>query len=321
MFLCDHNKTALKWQEQEISYTELLSRVSSYAALFNESSSRVVIFSENRPEWIAAFYSAWKNNSTVIPVDYLSTVEEVTYIITDSRPQVFFCSHEREPVLRRAAESLDYSPQILVFEDIATDRSGDRGNSENSDLAAPDLNDTALIIYTSGTTGDPKGVMLSYDNILANVEAVSVDVPIYSREERVMLLLPLHHIFPLLGSMVAPLFVGALVAISPSLQSADIIHTLQSNRITIIIGVPRLYKLICKGIMDKIQQKKIALLLFLLAEKAGSLKLSQILFKSVHRKFGGSLKYLVCGGAALDIETGRNFSTLGFEILEGFGMT
>ncbi len=322
MFLRNHNKTALKWQEKEISYADLLADVAAYAALFPETAGRVVILSENRPEWIAAFYSAWKNNCTVIPIDYLSTVEEVNYIVEDSCPQVFFCSREREPVVRRVVEALDYSPQILVFEDIAANRpDSDITGSETADLVTPDLNATCLIIYTSGTTGSPKGVMLSYENILANVEAVSVGVPIYSSAERVMLLLPLHHIFPLLGSMVAPLSVGAMIAISPSLQSADIIHTLQSNKITIIIGVPRLYKLICKGIMTKIQQKKIAQLLFRLAEKVDSQKFSRILFKAVHRKFGGSLKYLVCGGAALDPEIGRNFTTLGFEILEGFGMT
>ena len=96
------------------------------------------------------------------------------------------------------------------------------------------MDGTALIIYTSGTTGDPKGVMLSYENILANIEAVTRGVPIYTIDERVMLLLPLHHIFPLLGSMVAPLFAGSTIAISPSLQSEDIISTLQDNQITIL---------------------------------------------------------------------------------------
>ena len=321
MFLRNYEKTALKWKNQEISYADLLKEVTTYSMLFPETTRRVVIFSENRPEWIASFYSCWKNNCTVIPIDYLSTVEEVSYIVQDSQPEVFFCSREREAVLRKVAESLDYIPQILVFEDIEKNAVPVDKNSVINELTDPDLNDTSLIIYTSGTTGSPKGVMLSYDNILANVEAVSVGVPIYSIDERVMLLLPLHHIFPLLGSMVAPLFVGATIAISPSLQSADIINTLQQNKITIIIGVPRLYKLICKGIMDKIQQKKIAQLFFMLAEKVGSQAFSRMLFGAVHKKFGGKLKYLVCGGAALDPEIGDNFTTLGFEILEGFGMT
>jgi len=320
MFLRDYKKTALKWKGRDISYAELLKQAGHYATLFPETTKRVLLFSENRPEWIYSFYGSWKNNSTVIPVDYLSTVEEVSYIVQDSTPEIFFCSRARQPILLEVIKTLDYSPQVIVFEEI--EQITDQPDAARAtDFPNPDLNDTALVIYTSGTTGEPKGVMLSYENVLANVEAVSIGVPIYSIDERVMLLLPLHHIFPLLGSMVAPLFVGATIAISPSLQSADIIATLQENRITIIIGVPRLYKVICKGIMDKINQNKIAGLLFLFAEKAGSMRLSRMLFKTVHQKFGGHLKYLVSGGAALDPVIGRNFTTLGFEILEGFGMT
>ena len=75
----------------------------------------------------------------------------------------------------------------------------------------PNPDETAVIIYTSGTTGSPKGVMLSYDNLLVNIEAVTTDVEIYKTEDQVMILLPLHHIFPLVGTMVAPLSVGATV--------------------------------------------------------------------------------------------------------------
>lgn len=321
MFLKNYDKTALKWKDQEVSYTELLENAVYYSTLFPKKAERILIFSENRLEWIYSFYGSWRNNCTVIPVDYLSTVEEVTYIVQDCLPDIVFCSREREVIFKKVLEAIDYSPQVIVYEDVMAP-AGDTGEEvteNNSDAGA--LDDTALIIYTSGTTGDPKGVMLSHENVLANVEAVSIGVPIFSIDERVMLLLPLHHIFPLLGSLVAPISVGATIAMSPSLQPADIISTLQDNRISIIIGVPRLYKTICKGIIDKINQKKIARLLFSFAEKVGSQSLSKFLFKTVHQKFGGNLKYLVCGGAALDPDVGRNFTTLGFEILEGFGMT
>ena len=321
MFLHNSDKTALKLKEQEVSYPELHKKVNHYASLFSKECQRVLIFSENRLEWVYAFYASWQNNCTVVPVDYLSTVEEVSYIVKDSVPEVFFCSREREPLLRKMAESLDYTPQILVFEDIEESSTAQDASSQQDTTHAPDMNSTCLIIYTSGTTGTPKGVMLSYENVLANVDAVSHGVKIYSQDERVMLLLPLHHIFPLLGSMVAPLYVGATVAICPSLQSEDIINTLQENKITILIGVPRLYKVISKGIMGKINQKAMARLLYGFAEKIGSLTLSRKIFASVHKKFGGELKFLVAGGAALDPEVGQIFTTLGFEVLEGFGMT
>lgn len=320
MFLQDHKKTALRWHDEDIQYSDLLSRSRQYGSLLKKTNSKVLLFSENRPEWIYCFYGAWKNNSTVIPVDCFSTAEEVAYIVLDCRPGVFFCSREREPVLQEVVAGLDYTPKILVFEDIAEEAAATTANLETV-FPDPALQDTAVIIYTSGTTGTPKGVMLSFENLLANVEAVTVGTPIFSRDERVMLLLPLHHIFPLLGSMVAPLSVGATVALCPSLNPEDILATLQEHKITIIIGVPRLYTMICKGIIDKINQKRIARLLFVVAEKIGSKAVSAILFKTVHTKFGGHLKYLVSGGAALEPDTARNFTTLGFEILEGYGMT
>lgn len=321
MLLHNADKTALKLKDQTVSYPDLHKKAKQYASLFSTETKKVLIFAENRLEWIFSFYASWQNNCTVIPVDYLSTVEEVSYIVEDSVPEVFFCSREREPVLRLVIAGLDYTPQLIVYEDIEESASTADDSTHQLTNPDPDLNATCLIIYTSGTTGTPKGVMLSYENILANVDAVSNGVKIFSIDERVMLLLPLHHIFPLLGSMVAPLYVGATVAICPSLQSEDIINTLQENRLTILIGVPRLYKVISKGIMGKIKQKAIARMLYSFAEKMGSLALSRKLFSSVHKKFGGELRFLVAGGAALDPEVGQIFTTLGFEILEGFGMT
>lgn len=316
MLLADHNKTALILPDRTLTYGQLLAGAHDYARLFPADTERVLIFSENRPEWIYAFYAAWQNQSTVVPVDYLSTREEIVFIVRDCGPRVWFCSQERRPLLEEVLIGLDYTPQILVFEEIPLPQ-----EQSGPPIAPVDLQAIALFIYTSGTTGTPKGVMLSFENLLANIEAVTLGTPIYSCDERVLMLLPLHHIFPLLGSMVIPLQVGATVALSPSLLATDIVRTLQNSRVTILVGVPRLYSLIINSIMAKIRASTIATLLFRLAESAASPRLSRLLFRAVHQKFGGSLKYLISGGAALDPVVGRQFTTLGFEILEGYGMT
>lgn len=315
MLLYDHKKTAITLLDMKESYTDLLQNIANFSALISQGTERVLIFSENRLEWIYCLYASWSAGATMVPVDYMSTADEILFITRDCRPQVFFCSKDRKKILETVISQLDYSPELLVFEEIAPD------TVAPIETISPNLQDTALIIYTSGTTGSPKGVMLSFENILANVDAVSKGVPIFNREERVMMLLPLHHIFPLIGTMVAPFSVGATVSISPSLQSEDIISTLQNNRITILIGVPRLYKLIINGIMAKIKANKLAHNLYRLAEKVNSRSFSKIVFKSVHQKFGGHLKFLVCGGAALDPVVGQQFTNLGFEVLEGYGMT
>ena len=316
MLLADHNKTALILPDRSYSYTELLAMARAYAHHIPDGTQRVLIFSENRPAWIHAFYAAWSKGCTVVPVDFQATAEEVAFIARDCRPQVFFCSQDRKPVVEEVLAMLDYAPQLHVFEQFHP-----MEQQEIEPIDSPDPQATALLIYTSGTTGTPKGVMLSFENLLANVEAVTIGAPIYAPDERVLMLLPLHHIFPLLGTLVMPFQIGATVALSPSLRAEDIVRTLQNNKITILIGVPRLYSLIMKSIQDKIAANKVAGLLFRLAEKAASPKLSRLLFRSVHEKFGGHLKFLVSGGAALDPSVGQQFTTLGFEILEGYGMT
>ncbi len=316
MLLADHHKTALILPDHSYTYAQLLAMAHAYGQLIPDGTQRVLIFSENRPEWIHAFYGGWCKGCTVVPVDFQATAEEVTFIARDCRPQVFFCSQERKPVIEEVLAGLDYGPKLLVFEELSPVE-----RQESEPIAASNPQATALLIYTSGTTGTPKGVMLSFENLLANVEAVTIGAPIYAPEERVLMLLPLHHIFPLLGTLVMPLQIGATVALSPSLRAEDIVSTLQNNKITILIGVPRLYSLIMKSIQDKIAANKLASLLYWVAAKAASPRLSRLLFRSVHEKFGGHLKFLVSGGAALDPVIGQQFTTLGFEILEGYGMT
>ncbi len=163
--------------------------------------------------------------------------------------------------------------------------------------------------------------MLSFKNLLANLNAVCRDVPIYHEGDRVMILLPFHHILPLVGSIVAPMYSGGTMVLNTSLAAEDLMATLKQYKVTIMIGVPRLYQLIYKGLREKINGSLVARSLVKLAEKVDSLSFSRKIFGSVQKKFGGNLKYLVCGGAPIDPEVVRLFKTLGFEILEGFGMT
>ncbi|MFZ1520111.1 MAG: AMP-binding protein [Ignavibacteriaceae bacterium] len=316
LFLRDFKKTALILKDQKIDYTHLINHVNSFSTLLpNNNLSKVAIFSENRFEWVYAFYSVWIKKAIAVPIDFMSSAEDVAFILNDCKPEVIFYSNGTKEVCEKAIGQLNHKIEKINLDEIKIEES-----NVNATFPDPDPNETAVIIYTSGTTGSPKGVMLSYDNLLVNIEAVTNDVNIYKEEDKVMVLLPLHHIFPLMGTMVIPLSVGGTIVFSPSMASEDIMTTLQHG-ITIIIGVPRLYNLIRKGIRDKINKSGIAKLLFRIAEKKNSLTFSRKIFGSVQRKFGGKIKYMVCGGAALDKDVCKDYMTLGFEILEGFGMT
>lgn len=312
-------KTAIKYGAEAISYEQMLQSIQQFAADYPlQEGANAVVFSENRPSYIYAFYAIWKQKGVAIPVDYLCTSHELAYILNDSRPALIYCSVKTRAVVEEALSISGLIIRIIVLEEAEQTK---QQVINLIDFPEANPESAAVIIYTSGTTGSPKGVMLSYKNLMQNVKAVSGHIPIYNADSRVLVLLPLHHIFPLMGTMICPLHVGAMIAISPSMLSEDIMATLQNNKITIIIGVPRLYAAIRKGIMDKVNKSFVAKTLFALAKKIDSKTFSRKVFGAVHRKLGGAVENLVAGGAALDPAVGADFKTLGFEVLEGYGMT
>ena len=317
-FIKSSDDLAIITKQEKVSYSSLLGRIYKLASEYSsEQGDRVVIFSENRIEWIYSLFSIWIRESIPVPIDASSSAHDVMYILNDCKPKHIFCSKEKLPVMEEALTKIDYKPEIMLLDDLKIDAD----LSSDKDFVVDDLEQTAVIIYTSGTTGSPKGVMLSYMNLYVNVIGVSEDVKIYTKDETTMILLPLHHILPLLGTVAAPLFSGGKIAISPSLASEDILNTLQDNKVTIFIGVPKLYSELRKAIMRKIHAKKATSVIFDIMSKVQSPKLSQKVFKAVHEKFGGAMKYMVSGGAPLDIDVAADYKTLGFEMLEGYGMT
>lgn len=314
-------KTAIFYKGKSYSYCQLCQYSTCYAQHFSKITlpKKVLIFSENSAEYFFAFYGALRCQAMIIPVDIQSTDKELTYMIEDCQPDIIFTSSDKRYLINSVLETYTNHPcYIITPEDI------DISSVETlpiTEIPEGEPEQTMLIIYTSGTTGTPKGVMLSYKNVLFNIHAVSDKVPIYQADRNVMVLLPLHHSFPLIGSLIAPIYVGATVYIADSLSSEAILKTLKEGKIALIIGVPRLYDTLAKGIMEKINARFITRLLYKTVKKIGSDNLSKLVFKSVHKKFGGFVKYLVSGGAALSVETAQVFKTLGFYVLEGYGMT
>ena len=310
-------KTAVAFGDETITYSQLMNRTDCYYELIEEQkASKILIYSENRPEYLYAFYAGWKKKCTIVPVDHLATPDELLYIINDCKPEIIFTSRQCHDNVKKAMKGVRRKINVFEFEKIRLKKP----SASTDRILQEDLEKTALLIYTSGTTGSPKGVMLSFKNLFRNIDAV-VDVGIYNENECVLVLLPIHHILPLLGTIIAPLAVQAKIAMSPSMVTDDILRTLSDNRVSVIVGVPRFYEVIAKGIMDKINGSAVTRLLFSLAARIDSMSFSRKLFKKVHDRFGGAVKYMVSGGAALDQDVARAFTTLGFEVLEGYGMT
>jgi long-chain acyl-CoA synthetase len=318
-------KTAMVGKDLKLTYNQILQSISEYSSFIpGVKGQRIIIYSENRPEWVFSLFATWEKESIVVPVDTMSTVDDVAYIINDSKPGVIFTSADKFATIEKALEKSNVKPELFVFENINKDL-GTNGRSRRKDVETEmvinDLNRTALILYTSGTTGKPKGVMLSFENILTNLIAVCDDVKIFTPDDRVMILLPLHHILPLVGSVIAPLYAGGTIVLSTSMAAEELLATLNRFSVTIMIGVPRLYQLIYKGLREKIRSSMIARALLGIAHAADSIKFSKKIFATVQKRFGGKIKYLVSGGASINPAVVRFFTDLGFELLEGYGMT
>lgn len=313
----DSNRIAIIAGERNITFSELLQHVSIYAKETpQETGARTIIFADNSAGWIYAFYSVWNNRGIAVPVDASSTVSDLAYILNDCQPSCIWTTRKKIDVVREAVKEVGVTLDIHLIEDYeSAETDGNKAAIEYNEQ------DTALIIYTSGTTGSPKGVMLSFKNILVNIDEVTNKVTIFTEESSTLILLPLHHVLPLVGTVVMPLYAGGKVAICPSMAGPDIMETLQRGQVSVMVGVPRLWQTLYGGIKKKIDASPITRALFALCAKVNNVKFSRFVFKAVHNKMGGNIRYFVSGGAALDREIALGLQTLGLELLEGYGMT
>lgn len=319
----DFNKTAIVTSQEEISYRTMLLYIDFFAKHTPKGSdTKTIIFSENREGWIYAFFSIWKNGGIAIPVDASSTAQDLAYILKDSGSQCIWTSDEHASIVQEAISLSGRQVRILSIDDYEQADILEFGDkSPMPSTWSRKEEDTAVIIYTSGTTGSPKGVMLTLGNLMANIRGVSDEVCIFNSERRALILLPLHHVLPLQGCMIAPILQGGGVAISPGMSGPEIMDTLCRGKVAIFVGVPRLWQTLYSGIMKQINAKAVTRALFRLCACAKSPALSRFIFQSLHKKMGGNIKFCVCGGAALDAEIGHGLETLGLNILEGYGMT
>ena len=319
MFLTNNSSLAIIEGNHRVTHHQVAQRAMQLAKSSQiEDNSKIAIFAENRRGWVYAFYAGWIANSVVVPIDYLANAKEVAYILNDSKPEIIYITQTTKAVLEKALPDITYSIKTVYIE---TFENAPINNEINAFRFNPNLEKIAVIIYTSGTTGYPKGVMLSFNNLLYNILGVTTETHILLPTDVTFVLLPLHHILPLLGCVIAPLHLGGALVFAPSMNPEEIVQSIADNKVTIIIGVPRLYAAFRKAIMSKIESNIIAKALFIIADNINSYAFSQKIFNKVHQKFGGSIRYMISGGASLDLQVGEDMKVLGFKILEGYGMT
>ncbi len=305
-----------------LTFKDLRFQISAFQQAFAslDVDDRVAIFMENRPEWISAFFAILFKGGIAVPVDYLLSSEELFNILKDSQPKYIVTSSQNRKKVEEAIEKIGYHIKAVVADEL--DFSSANGKIK---FVEREKNDVLVILYTSGTTGNPKGVMLTLRNLDHNVRAVE-NLGFLNENDRFIAILPFHHTYPLMATVLLPLSLALPLVFIEKLTPSDILSTLNEQRITILVGVPKLYQVIHHNIMVEIKKlpklkRKAVLGALSLFRKFNVKPVERKVFREVHEKIGKYLRFMISGGAKLSEEVWRDFEALGFNILEGYGLT
>ena len=326
MFLEKTDRLALvDFENNHINYKDLINNIKYFSeyVIFLKNNKFALIVMENRPEWIYSFFAIWDKKSPVITIDALSTPKEILYVLEDSHPELVACSNETEKNILEALTNYSLKDKIKVINvdnfKIEEEKLGKIKKSE-FELYNPEKEETAVMLYTSGTTGVPKGVMLTYNNLDSEIEGI-YEKGIFDHRDQILALLPFHHILPLTATVLLMMRKQVSVVFVEKIASKEILEALAKNRVTALIGVPRVFKLFYDGIKQQIDAKFITRTIYKIMTKIKLFPFRRKVFSKVHEKFGGNLRFIVSGGAKLDTEIGEFYEVIGIYCLEGYGLT
>lgn len=334
---------------QRYTYRDLLDRATRVSLTLRRLgvpvNGKVLLLSENRPEWGISYFGVLKAGATVVPVDKEATLDEVLNIARWAGLSAAIVSDKVQARIdvRGALGAAMPGVRVLSLDEAMFGVPELLPESADKKLAPLVLTgraeEMASLIFTSGTTGRPKGVMLSHRNftsLLAKMGSV-FDV---DKHDGLLSVLPLHHTFEFSAGLLMPLMRGAQITYLPEINADSLSNAFKSAHITGMVGVPALYQLLYRRITKQISDRLPAswvpwvlrvwerLLDTLRSGRERSRKsfgfdvnLARLLFLSVHQRFGGKLRLLISGGSALPVETMKQFRGLGFNLYEGYGMT
>lgn len=299
---------------------------------------RLVLVSENRPEWVIADLGAQMVGAVLVPVHQVLSAVQIESIVVEIKPFMTLVSTKQ--VLEKVAQIPKTGP-ILYFEEPELEGSVAkkvkifsfkkevfaRPHQKQLELVAPKPNRVITIIYTSGTTGEFKGVALTNKNFISNVKDVLTMVEVTS-SDKFLSILPLSHVFERTVGYYIALLTGATTSYieDPSKLS----EVAQAEQPTIIIGVPRLLEKVYEKVKEKASVNPVKALVFAWAlnvgksagKKSGPYRLAdKIVFKKIKEAFGGKVRFFVSGSASLAQEIGEFFDALDIPVIEGYGLT
>ena len=268
-----------------------------------EEGCRVVLVSENQPEWCISYLAVSQLGATVVPIDAQTPTKEILSIAEFTEAKSILAS---ESVIRNSeigfAKSQVPVLNINQFKHIANSV----GNSpENFPIVKISPDSVASIIFTMGTTVDPKGAMLTHGGFISNVKAVAKALP-PTDSERILSALPLYHALSFSCSLLMALYSGTTATYVNALRPTTLLKTMREDKTTAFIGVPRLFQMLQSTIERQAMREETSGNCF--EEKARNV-------------MGGNIRILVSGGAALADNIYDGFQKFGLTLYQGYGMT
>ena len=315
------------YRREKLTYWELHGRAlfwsHSLAGHGISPGDRVLLWGPNSARWIASFWGILLRGAIVVPMDSAASPDFVQRVINDAGVKL---------ILRDSQQAeLPGAPPSMVINDlrdvVATppppfETSLDPGEASTRSTMAE-------ILYTSGTTGEPRGVVLTHGNFLANLEPLERGIDPYRKYERwlhplrFVSLVPLSHVFGQFMTLFVPPLLGATVIFEPSANPAEIIRTAKRERATALIAVPRMLDALRAGIDGEMEVRGRLPWFQRTFENAKGRKFLRRawMFRRIHRRFGWKFWAFISGGAALSNETEDFFKRMGYAVVQGYGMT
>jgi long-chain acyl-CoA synthetase len=296
-FYLTHSKpgdTALLYHDQTITYGELDRTIQQYATYLTQHGIQpgdvVALSCYNTPEFIYSYFAIARLGAIVVPLNLTLTVEEITYVIRNSKTKAMFIHEKILAKLHMTAEQLQAGLGLHHTFVINTETSAKIAALEPTELPEVDPQAISTLLYTSGTTGKPKGAMLSHENLLANTASCNRMLELTSKDV-FMCVLPMFHTFGFTTSVLLPLYAGCAIVIHEAFQPKEIIQSLVQNRVTIFCGVPAMYVVLAQAL------------------RSGAVEFPD-------------LRLAVCGGSAMPVEVLNLFNhQYNIPLVEGYGLT
>ncbi|MGB2751003.1 MAG: AMP-binding protein [Pyrinomonadaceae bacterium] len=296
------------------------------------ANSRVILFSNNMPEWGMTYFGILKAGATAIPIDPASTVDEIVAFAKAGEAAAVVVSPKlagENPDLSKALKAAGLEVAVWTFDEVFEIQSETEEAKRNALLPAKiHSNSIASLIFTSGTTGTPKAVMLSHKNFVNMISMLSsvLDMDI---TDGVLSVLPMHHTFEFSAGFLTPFSNGTQITYLNELTAEDLARTIENSHVTGLVGVPALWEMLHRRIKTRLRERGdwIADLADNVIEFNAWIRdntpfnLGPIVFFPIHQGMGGQMRYLISGGSALSEKVQKDLHGLGFTVLEGYGLT